>query len=123
MKGVLVKTSMRLLVRREGKRGHEETTIIVDWAGCSNEDVSQMAAYYVMHRMEHDLKGSEHCLASSYEVSAKDFTRIPEPEVPKRAVPDKWKEAPHTAAYDKFTQLMDSLSPEEVAILLADATT
>lgn len=121
MKGVLVKTSMRLLVRREGKRGHEETTIIVDWAGCSNEDVSQMAAYYVMHRMEHDLKGSEHCLASSYEVFAKDYARLPEPPVSQREVPKQWKEAPHTDAFNKFTQLMETLTPEEVAILLRES--
>lgn len=113
-----MKTSLRMFVRREGKRGHDEVLVSIDWAGCSENDISHMAGLYVLHRLERQLKQEDNTLPESYEVLAKDYTAVPEPEVPKRSIPKAWKEPPHTAAYHKFTKLVEGLTPEEIAILL-----
>lgn len=114
-----MKTSLRMFVRREGKRGHEEVIAIVDWEGVSQHDMEIMAAHYVTNALAYQLKQEEYSLAESYEVFARDYLHIEVPVPKELKIPAKWKEPPRSKEFSKVRNILDGLSPEEIKILLS----
>lgn len=114
-----MQTSQRVYLRRDGKRGHEEIMIHVDWDRLTDADIRQLAAFYVLHRVEKELKGFDNCLPEAITYHASDFLHN-EPMVQKELViPESWREPPKSKARKELEKLMDGLTPEEIAALLA----
>lgn len=113
-----MKTPLKMFVRRDKCRGHEEVLVHIDWENVSEEEIKLMACHYVLNRAAHNLKDFPNKLPDTVEYRAADFVHT-EPLVQRDyTVPDSWRNPPHTKAYKKFHELIKDLTPEEIAILL-----
>lgn len=113
-----MRNSFRIYLRREGKRGHEEVVVHIDWQDVNELDLKRLAALYVLRRVEHELKGWETSLPESVEYRAADFMNNEPLLECRREVPAKWKEPPKSKARREFEALVGDLSPEDIRILL-----
>lgn len=114
-----MKTSLQMFIRRHGKVGHEDIRVHVDWEGANDEDIKLMAAYYILNRAAHDLKGYDRGLPESVTYRAADFVHS-EPLVQKEyVVPKSWKAPYKSRARKELEELLRGLSPEERATLLS----
>lgn len=108
-----------MYLRREGKRGHEEVLLFIDWEDVSEEDIKLMASHYVVNRAAFDMKGYDHILPESVEYRAADFVHT-EPLVKlELAIPDAWK-GKDSKAREKFLEAVEELTPEEIMLLLRE---
>ena len=114
-----MRTSQKIFLRRLDQRGHDETIVHIDWEGVSEHDIRLMASYYVLHRVEDELKCWDRKLPESVEYQAAAFIHN-EPLLSKPFDIPFNKKQQHTTAYNKFKELLQGLSKEEVAILLKD---
>lgn len=117
-----MKTSHRIYLRRDTKRGHEDVTVLIDWTNVSDRDIKLMASHYVLHRAERDLKGYDNALPESIEYRAADFVHN-EPLVQLPEAPESWKSGTDKVEKkSKAKVLKDALallSPAELAELKA----
>lgn len=113
-----MKTSHPMFIRRVDKRGHEKVLVHVDWSGISQEDIRQLAAYYVINRAAHDLKCSEEKLPDAVEYRAGDFIHT-EPLVQRDwSIPESQRGITKSKARKELEELLLVLSPEEVKVLM-----
>lgn len=115
-----MKTSIKIFLRRHQKRGHEDLLVHIGWDGLSQEDVQKLASFYVLHRIEAELKGWDEKLPESVEYRAADFL-YNEPLVNLDVeVPAKWKEPPKSKAQKEFDKAIAELSADELRQLLGE---
>lgn len=114
-----MKTSHKMFLRRDGKRGHEDVLVVVDWSDISEKEIKLMASHYIVHRAAHDLKGYDHALPESVEYRAADFVHN-EPLVTMPEAPEEWKSTGPSKALKDFKTALKGLSAEEIRTLLKD---
>lgn len=114
-----MKTSHRIFLRRDGKRGHEPVLVVLDWDNVSQLEMDLMASFYILHRAAQDLKGFDHTLPESIEYRAMDFVHN-EPLITMPEAPAPWKTDKPSKAVKDFKEALKGLTPEEVRALLAD---
>lgn len=108
---------MRTIVKRHKASGHEETNLIIDFRGISEQDLKMLAEFYVQHRLEAELKCYEYKLPEQITVLASDYIHqevfIAKPlNLPKRNM-DKAK----SKAREVLEAALEGLSKEEIATL------
>jgi len=114
-----MRTSHPMFLRRHGKRGHEKVLVHVDWDGVSEADIRQLAAYYVLNRAAHDLKGFDEKLPDSVEYRAGDFIHNEPLTQQDWVIPDSQRGIRKSKARKELEELLKGLGPEEVKLLLS----
>lgn len=116
-----MKTSFPIYLRRHKKRGHDETIVHIDWDGVDEKDLKRLASFYVLHRVESELKDWDTALPESVEYRAADFLHN-EPLITRELeIPEKWKEPPKSKAGKELEKALAMLTPEEIAQLFSEA--
>lgn len=120
-----MRTSEKVLVKRNKAAGHEETVVHVNWAGLTDDDIKLIAAFHVRSRFMEQLRRYERQLPESVEVYAKDFLHLEPVQDKKYAIPDSWKSGtdkpePVRKAKKKpsLEDMLAGLSKEELITLL-----
>lgn len=113
-------TSQDIFVKRYKAATHERLVVHVEWDGLSDADIKVLAERYIVHRLEHELKGSEERLPTAMTVYGLDFlnndTFVAKPiNLPKREVKVK-----KSKAEKELDKAFAELSPEELAILIGE---
>lgn len=113
-----MKTSFPVFLRRNNKRCHEELVIHIEWDGTSPEDIKQMAAFYVLRRVERELRDFPTQLPESVEFRAADYLHNEPLVMRELEVPAKWKEPPKSKAQKELESALSKLTVEDIRALL-----
>ena len=113
-----MKTSFPVFLRRDGKRSHEELVIYINWDGLTLDDVKKMAAFYVLRRVERELKDYPTQLPESVEFRAADYLHNESLVTRELEVPAKWKEPPKSKAAREVEKALSKLTVEDIRALL-----
>lgn len=108
---------MRIIVKRHKATGHEETNLVIDFRGITEQDMRMLAEFYVQHRVEHELKCEEHKLPEQITVLAMDYIHqevfVAKPiNLPKRNAAKATSKA-----REVLEAALEGLSKEEIAAL------
>lgn len=115
-----MKSSFHIFLRRDGKRGHDELLVHIEWGQLSSDDVQKLAAFYVLHRVQDQLKGWDEKLPESVEYLASDFLHN-EPLVQREFdIPPSWKAPPESKALKEAKKAFLALSPDDIRKLLEE---
>jgi hypothetical protein len=107
-------TEIRILTKRENKRGHCETKLTIDWSGVTAEQMLQIAQWAVIHEMQARYFKAEQNPPEKETVKVSDLIHD------KPMILAKFTPAPPKVKVSKqLEDLLQQLSPEEIATLLA----
>lgn len=115
-----MKTSLNAFFRRTGKRTHEKLMVHINWDSMSQEDIRTLAAFYVLHRVEEDLKGWEEKLPESIEFRAADYIHRQPMSEREFNIPEAWKAPPESKALKEARKVFAGLSAETIRKLLKE---
>lgn len=115
-----MKSSFNIFLRRNGKRGHEELLVHIEWGQLTSDDMQKLAAFYVLNRVKDELKGWEEKLPESVEFLASDFLHN-EPLLQREFdIPPSWKAPPESKALKEAKKAFLRLSADDIRKLLGD---
>ena len=125
--GSKMRTSSKCLVRRDGKSGHDETVVHVEWDGLTDEDIKVLASFYIINCVEQQLKTNTTRLPEQVVVNGRDYLHREVIVEKKVKVPDSWKSGEDKPARGKavkerqptLLELLKALTPEERKTLLS----
>ena len=103
-----MKTDIRLLTRREGKKTHHETVLTIDWSGVTEEQLRTLAQWAIVHEVQARFFKGEQEPPETHLVKVAELAR----EQPTLNL--KWCPPPPKIKFSKeFADLLAGLTPEE----------
>lgn len=110
-----MKTEHRFLTRREGKKGHHETKLFINWEGVTEKQLRTLAAWAIIHEMQaRYYKDPDHKPPEQDEVDASLIAQ----EKPMLAMKYAPPPPPAMKLSKEFENLLKQLSQEELRMLL-----
>ena len=120
-------TSIRILTQKNKGANHHETALTIHWDNISVEQLKCMAAHLVVQKVQQELKSQDDPIPEELSVAAVMYWREFQPaEQREFQIPESWKsgsDKPEGKQKEKkptLEDLLQALSPEELAALLAN---
>jgi hypothetical protein len=103
-----MKTDIRLLTKRDGKKLHYETLLQIDWTGVTQEQLQTLAQWAIMHETQARYAKADHNPPEHDLVIAAELAKS-QPQLCLKYTPSP----PKIVLSKEYQDLLDRMSPEE----------